>query len=189
MSPTINLPRLQTQRLLLRPLEVDDAPQIVKLAGDRRVAATTLNIPHPYGMDIAEDFIYAVRHDMQKKRGYVFAITKQRENKLLGCIGLTLQRIHMSAELGYWLGVPYWGKGYTTEAAKRLVDFGFEDLELNRIFAVWFTDNPASGRVLEKCGMKHEGVLRQHLMKWGEFKDAAHCGMLRTEWESYVQNT
>jgi len=180
---TNHSPRLQTKRLELRPLKSSDAAQIAKLAGDRRIAATTLNIPHPYEVDIAKDFIHATRHDMDKKRAYVFAITLQAEQKLLGCIGLTLQRMYMTGELGYWLGVPYWGQGYTTEAAKQVIAFGFEELELNRIYATYFTDNLASGRILEKCGLQHEGILRQHLMKWGEFKDLAHCGILRSEWK------
>jgi len=74
---------------------------------------------------------------------------------------------HRRAELGYWIGVPYWGKGYATEAARSVVNYGFSTLELHRIFASHVPANPASGRVLTKIGMRHEGRLLGHILKWG----------------------
>ena len=88
----------------------------------------------------------------------------------------------MRAELGYWIGKPYWGQGYCTEAARATLDFGFEQLGLNRIFAHHFARNPASGRVMQKIGMTREGRLRQHVKKWDAFEDLELYGILKDHW-------
>jgi RimJ/RimL family protein N-acetyltransferase len=85
--------------------------------------------------------------------------------------------------LGYWLGVQFWGHGYATEAANEMVRYGFDTLALHRIFASHFKHNPASGRILTKIGMKHEGCQREHLRKWDQFVDSELYGILRREWE------
>jgi RimJ/RimL family protein N-acetyltransferase len=87
------------------------------------------------------------------------------------------------AEIGYWIAVPYWGRGYATEAAAEIVRYGFEERNLQRVFACHFTRNPASGRVLQKAGMKYEGTLRQHVRKWDEYVDVAFYGVLRHEYD------
>ena len=92
--------------------------------------------------------------------------------------------MHDSAELGYWIGVPYWGNGYATEAAREMLDYGFETLKLNRIFASHFKPNAASGRILRKLGMLHEGCQREHIRKWDQFIDSELYGMLRRDWEN-----
>ena len=83
--------------------------------------------------------------------------------------------------MGYWVGVPFWGQGICTEAARALLGFGFGDLNLNKIHAHHFTRNPASGRVLQKLGMKYEGQLRQHVLKSDRFEDLFSYGILRSE--------
>jgi [ribosomal protein S5]-alanine N-acetyltransferase len=102
---------------------------------------------------------------------------------LYGGVGLRIEREHSRAELGYWIGLPYWGKGYATEAAKALVQYGFEILGLHRIFACHFARNSASARVLQKVGMRHEGSQRAHIVKWGEFIDLEIYGMLASDAE------
>ena len=87
-----------------------------------------------------------------------------------------------SAELGYWIGKPYWNSGYATEASRAVLKYGFEVLGLNRIHASHFRRNPASGRIMEKIGMKYEGCLRQHFKKWGKFEDLETYGILRSEY-------
>ena len=99
-------------------------------------------------------------------------------------MGLRIDQAHRRAELGYWIGTPFWGRGIATEAAKEMLRYGFEELRLHRIFAEHFAHNPASGRVLAKIGMKHEGCHRRHVLKWGEFVDAEQYGILREEWKS-----
>ncbi|MEK3990379.1 MULTISPECIES: GNAT family N-acetyltransferase [Robertmurraya] len=84
-------------------------------------------------------------------------------------------------ELAYWVGKPYWGQGYGTEAAKALLRYGFEVLQLNRIYAQSFTTNPGSWRIMEKIGLKYEGTLRQHASRFGEYYDLAQYGILKEE--------
>jgi len=112
-----------------------------------------------------------------------FAIVRRTAPPLLGAIGLQLNLQHTNAELGYWIGKPYWQAGYCTEAARAVVTYGFESLGLHRIHAFHMTRNPASGRVLQKIGMCHEGCLRQHVNKWEVFEDLALYGLLKSERE------
>jgi ribosomal-protein-alanine N-acetyltransferase len=174
-------PTIRTERLILRPLTLADAQAVHRLAGDRAIADTTLLVPHPYPKEAADVFITGVTNDWVDKKSAVFAITLQNTGELRGTIGLVLEQKHARAEMGYWVGVPFWGQGICTEAAQRLLQFGFETLELNKIQAHHFSRNPASGRVMQKLGMKHEGHLRQHVRKWDRFEDLELYGILRSE--------
>ena len=108
----------------------------------------------------------------------VFAITRKEDGRLLGAIGLRIEAEDQRAELGYWVGKPYWGQGFCTEAARATVDFGFQRLGLHRIQACHFARNIASGRVLQKIGMAREGRLRQHTRKWDAFEDIEIYGII-----------
>jgi [ribosomal protein S5]-alanine N-acetyltransferase len=101
---------------------------------------------------------------------------------LIGGVGLNLEHDHQRAELGYWIGLPYWGHGYATEASRAMMQYGFEELSLIRIYAQHFGNNPASGRVLTKLGMRYEGCQRQHICKWEEILDLELFGITRQEW-------
>lgn len=175
-------PVLESARLLLRPFSAADAPEVQRLAGSRAIADTTLNIPHPYEDGMAEAWI--ARHPAAFDAGELatFAITLKAGGALLGAISLTIERRFDRAELGYWIAEPYWGNGYCTEAAHRVVDYGFGELRLNRIHATHLARNPASGRVMQKIGMTKEGLARQHSKKWQEFEDLVLYGLLREEW-------
>src|SRR5688500_15729272 len=170
---------IQTARLTLRPLTLDDAERLHELVTAREVALNTLRIPHPYPEGMAEEWI-GKRKEQEADGEFAFAID---DGALVGVIGLHLKRDDDTAEIGYWLGVPYWGRGYASEAAAALIRFGFEALNLNKIYAGYFSRNPASGRVLQKCGMRYEGTLRQHHKKWGEYVDLEFYSILKNDWE------
>lgn len=174
-------PTLHTRRLLLRPFAPEDAPALARLAGDAEIAANTLTIPHPYALSEAETWIAG--HPDRWARGVAatFAIVLREAGELAGAIGLMLDPPHAKAELGYWVGKPFWGAGYCTEAARAVVELGFRELGLNRVHAHHFARNPASGRVMQKIGMRHEGRLRQHVRKDGVFEDLEAYGILREE--------
>lgn len=174
-------PTLNTARLLLRPFCTSDADDVQRLAGDRAVVDTTLNIPYPYEDGMAEKWISNHRDWFEQGKQAVFAITLQSDGVLLGAIGLRITPDDQRAELGYWIGKPYWGQGFCTEAARAIIGFGFECLELNRIYAHHFARNVASGRVMQKVGMSHEGHLRQHVKKWDAFEDLELYAVLRTD--------
>ncbi len=168
---------LETARLALRAFCESDIPELVPLIGAREVAATTLRIPHPYEETHAREFLASV----PKENGLRLAIRLRSDGRLCGGIGLHPQMEHRRAELGYWIGVPYWRNGYATEAAQAVVRHGFEHSKLNCIFASHFRQNAASGNVLRKIGMRHEGCLRQAVLKWGEFIDLEMYSILREE--------
>ncbi|HEY44041.1 MAG TPA: GNAT family N-acetyltransferase [Anaerolineae bacterium] len=176
-------PFLETDRLLLRPFSLSDAPIVQKLVGDEAIAATTLNIPHPYEDGMADEWIGSHQEGFEKGEAVIFAITLRDGNALIGAIGLEINQQHERAELGYWIGKPYWSKGYCTEAAEAVVRFGFDKYKMLRIHAAHFSNNKASGRVMEKIGMKHEGRLRNHIKKWGRFEDLEVYGILREEFK------
>ena len=111
----------------------------------------------------------------------MYAITLQATGELAGAMNLAIVPVHARAEIGYWIGVPYWNDGYCTEAARALVAFGFDTLDLHRIESRHFVRNPASGRVLVKLGMRFEGVHRDAIRKWDRFEDMAHYALLATD--------
>jgi len=178
------LPLLESDRLLLRGFELTDAADVQRLAGAREIADTTLNIPHPYEDGMAEAWIAMHQPAFEAGTLAPFAITGKSDGALLGAISLKIERDFARAELGYWIGKPYWGAGYCTEAARRVLRYGFTELNLHRIHASYVPRNPASGRVLEKIGMLQEGIARHHLVKWGQFEDLVQCGLLRSEWQN-----
>jgi RimJ/RimL family protein N-acetyltransferase len=172
---------LKTERLSLRKYREGDIPAMAALLGAREVAATTLRIPHPYTEAHAREFL-----EKQASRDglHWFGMFLHDAGKLCGGIGLTVEEEHRRAELGYWIGLPYWGHGYATEGAREMLRYGFAHLKLNRIFAGVFGGNTTSERVLMKIGMKHEGTARQHFLKWGEYLDDEQYGILASEWRA-----
>jgi RimJ/RimL family protein N-acetyltransferase len=175
-------PTLTTPRLVLRPFTARDAPDVQRLAGDRSVAATTVNIPHPYPDGAAEVFIASQEDAFAAGTGATFAVTDKATGDLLGGVGITITARFRHAELGYWIAADRWGRGYATEAAAELLRYAFEDLGLHRVYARYFPRNPQSGRVMRKLGMTPEGRLRGHVFKDGAFEDLEVCGILAEEW-------
>ncbi|MCK6619092.1 MAG: GNAT family N-acetyltransferase [Calditrichaceae bacterium] len=176
------LPTLTTPRLLLRAFTFEDAPEVQRLAGEREVASTTLGIPHPYENGMAEQWISTHREKFEQGQEIIFALELRSDRTLVGAIDLRLKTAHDRAEIGYWVGKPHWNRGYCTEAAAALLAYGFETLGLNRIMAHHLSRNPASGRVMQKIGMRHEGRLRQHTKKWEVYEDIEIYGILRSEY-------
>ena len=177
----MRFPHLKTERLTIRPFQMEDAPRIRQLAGAREVALNTLFIPHPYPDGAAEEWIASQAVKLQEENSLNLAIDN---GEFIGAIGLQIKKDHNHAEIGYWIGVPYWGRGYATEAVGAMIRYGFQELKLNKIFAAYFARNAASGRVMEKNGMRHEGTLRQHQKKWNEYVDLEFYGILSEDWMS-----
>jgi RimJ/RimL family protein N-acetyltransferase len=147
-----SIPVLETERLVLRAPRLEDAKAVAQLASDRRIAENTARIPHPYALADAENFIASVnRADGE----IAFLIT--REGVVLGACGIGMSE-REAPDLGYWLGVPFWGHGYATEAVRAVIDHAFADLGYDALGAGARVTNPASRRVLEKCGFQWTGV-------------------------------
>jgi len=188
------VPRLYTPRLTLRGFSWADVPRVQELVSERQIAAGTFRIPHPYPVGAAETWFEHQARAVGEGRSFTFAVTLTgtrspgREHDLtdtghlIGTVALELELDHYRAELGYWIGTSYWNKGFATEAARAVLNFGFSRTQLHRIVALRFADNAASERVLQKLGFVQEGVLRQERFKDGRFRDVVTCGMLRDEW-------
>ena len=177
------LPTLKTDRLILRPFTLEDAARVKLLAGDWQVAATTANIPHPYEEGMAEEWIKTHQGAYDSGKYLTLAVVLKSDEFLIGAISIQISRANNLGELGYWVGVPYWSQGYCTEAGQILLKYGFETLNLNRIQARHITRNPASGRVMQKLGMQHEGTLRQSIFRWDTYEDAEMYAILQEEFK------
>lgn len=176
----MSIPELYTERLTLRPYRTHDAARLVELLADRDVSRTTLNIPYPYTPDDAVKYIsFATSVDTED--GYMWAITHNAE--IIGGISLRIERRHNRAETGYWVGKSYWGKGFVTEAVKAILKFGFDKLNLNKIYAQAFPNNPASSRVMEKVGMQYEGCLREHVRRDSIYHDLRIYSILKEDYD------
>lgn len=174
---------IETERLRLRLLTPDDAPTLVVLNNDEDVARGTLTCPYPYSLADAERWLA----DIPEKRWHegwptLFGVELRTGGALIGSIGLTVEPPHRRAELGYMFGKPYWNKGYATESSRAMVRYGFDILGLNRVYAGHWGWNAASGRVLEKIGMRREGRLREHYIRFGLVQDSVKYAILRSDY-------
>ncbi|HEY2830216.1 MAG TPA: GNAT family N-acetyltransferase [Thermoanaerobaculia bacterium] len=174
-------PTLHTKRLTLRPMTLADAPELHRLVNDVEIARNTATIPHPYPAGMAAEWIAGHQEKFDKNIEIVFGIERREDGAFLGVIGI-LPEPHDMAEFGYWIGQEYWNRGYATEAAAAVIDYGFRILGVNRVEAIHFTRNPASGRVMEKCGMHCEGTLRQARKKWDEYLDVKVYAIIRSDY-------
>jgi RimJ/RimL family protein N-acetyltransferase len=142
---------IKTERLVLRVPRPRDVEPIAALVHNRRIAENTARIPHPYGIDDAAQFVATVN----RRRGEACFVVLF-EGVPIGCCGVEPR--DDGAELGYWLGVPYWGRGFATEAARAVIDHAFGELRHETLQSGARVTNPASRRVLEKCGFQWTGV-------------------------------
>jgi RimJ/RimL family protein N-acetyltransferase len=177
------MPELFTKRLKLRPFRIADGPNVERLAGDRKVADTTLNIPHPYPEGGGALWIATHADGWNRGERLTLAICSRNDpDELLGAISLHISPEHLHGEIGYWLSTNSWGKGYTTEATNALVEYAFTTLKLHRVYGRHFTRNTASGRVMQKVGMQLEGINRDAFVKGSGFEDVAMYSILDSEW-------
>ncbi len=176
-----NRPTLRTERLTLRPFTLADTPTVQTESGRFEIADTTWSIPHPYPDGLAEEWIAKHAEQFAAGTNLEIAVTLSESGELVGCIGMSIQDNCQRADIGYVMYVDHWRKGYCTEAARAVVRYGFDQLELNRITGHHLTRNPASGAVMQKIGMTHEGTLRQHVKKWDKFEDVECYGILASE--------
>jgi ribosomal-protein-alanine N-acetyltransferase len=145
-------PCIESDRLKLRPYTLDDSKKIQLLAGDIRIAKETMNIPHPYEHDMAVLWIASLEDQWRNGERVEFAIIVKETDEYVG--GMSFVEVNGDvAEIGYWIGEPYWNNGYCAEAGARLVEFGFAEMSLGKITARHLSTNPRSGNVLRKLGL------------------------------------
>ena len=145
---------LESERLILRPPRPTDIAGMVVWLGDFNVSRNMSRVPHPYHEEDAEMFVAGMGPQRQGWQ-HCFSVLRKSDGMFLG--GAGLQEQSGIVEFGYWLGTPFWGQGFATEAVHRLVTYAFEELNQETLHAGWFYDNPASGHVLAKLGARHNG--------------------------------
>ncbi len=176
---------IETNRLRLPEVSDEHVSAIQSAAGDRDIADTMISIPHPYPDGEAARFVARLKSDRVGGRAVGFAIETIEDDEFCGVIIIRdIDREHEQAEIGFWLARPAWGKGYMSEALSAVLRYGFQELNLNRLYAHHMVRNPASGRVLENNGFTQEAVLRERVQKWGVFEDVCLWAILRREWDA-----
>lgn len=174
---------LHTERLILRPFTLEDASSVEILASDIEMAKTTLHIPHPFPDDLAVHWIERYNEKMERGSSYSFAIVLKDSMQLVGCVMLFVAHNHKRGELAYWIGKSYWDNGYATEAANKMIEFAFQQLKVNRIWAAIMKKNIASIEVMKKLGLTYEGTFREHVLKWGVYEDIDYFGIVKSDFE------
>jgi [ribosomal protein S5]-alanine N-acetyltransferase len=174
---------LSTDRLLLRPFQEQDYEAVHAYASDPDVTRYTSFGPN--SPDETREFLRRSLENIHQepRRQYLFAVVLKEDDRLIGGTGLAVSADEPRiAELGFVLHRDAWGQGYAAEAARTLIDFGFEQLGLNRIYACYHPDNRASARVMEKIGMRYEGLLRECVFLKGSWWDFGQYAMIARDW-------
>lgn len=170
-----------TQKVKLRKLRATDAEELAALANNRKIWLNVRDrMPFPY---LAEDAAAFIKYAHDMKGGGIFGI--EVDATLVGAIGLHQNDdvYRYNYELGYWVGEPFWNKGYATKAMKLACKLGFEEFEANKICASVFDYNKASKHILTKFGFRQEGVFKEHVFKDGQFVDEHYFALSRSEYE------
>lgn len=172
------IPVLTTDRLVLRPFRDADAPAVARILSTPRMYEHTLRFQHPYPVETARSWIGQHNAWAERDLHLQWAITLP-DGTLIGTISLALERNPPQGDLGYWIGVDYWSRGYATEAARAVIAYGFDVLRLERVEATCFATNAASIRVLEKAGLRRETLLPKHIEDNGIMYDVLRFGLSR----------
>ena len=182
MTPSI----LKTKRLILRPFQLADAPDLQRLIGDYDVSKTLLVVPYPYVDGEAERFINSTLEETNRDTEMHWAITLDKN--LIGGSGLKMKPEEKTIMVGYWLGKDFWGKGYMTEALREIINYAFQSTQAERVEACHFASNPASGKVMQKAGMVFTEIRTQCYETMEGKQDGLHYSISRSQWEDLRQN-
>lgn len=183
MLTHIGTQEIKTERLTLRRFTIEDAkPMFDTWANDKRVTKFLTWLPHGT-LEVTESIVSLWIKDYEKADNYNWAI--ELEGKIIGSISVTeIDENSERVEIGYCIGFDFWGKGIMSEAAKAVIDFLFEKVNVHRVTITHATKNPASGKVAKHCGLTLEGVRREFFKSTcGEFLDIAVYSILRHEWQ------
>lgn len=176
---------LDTDRLILRPLTKNDAGDIYHHVKEYDIARWLVNVPHPYPKDGAIKYVRESTELMKKGLSYELPIRLKSTEEMIGIMAvLKVDRKNRNAELGYWIAKKYWNSGFATEAGIRVLEFGFNVLGLERMYAKCVPENKASSRVMEKIGMKYEGIFRHEILKNNKYYDMAYYGIVKEDWKN-----
>jgi len=178
-----HFPTLSTPRLHLRKIRKEDLPSLIQYCNNKNISDQIINIPYPYQEEDAISRMNFIFSGFENKERYVFAITLNTNEELIGEIGLHLDKINNSAQFGYWIAEPFWGKGIATEACSAILKFGFEELDLHKIYATHYPENIASGKVMLNNKMMKEGELKDHYKIDRVYRSVIQYRLTKQEYE------
>lgn len=174
-------PQLITPRLTLRKIDISDAKQVAHSANDKEIHDNTRSFPFPYSEKDAKNFIDFQEEMFLNRKGVIFGIYIEDPQKFIGAIGIDFSDISGEAEIGYWLDKSYRNLGISTEALKEIIDYSFNNLNLNKLFATHYLYNPASGQVLMKTGFRKIGIRPGDTMKNNKCPDVMYYELNREQ--------
>jgi len=173
-----DLPTIETKRLILRKCERKDIPAMYAVASNPNVTKYVMWNPHE-SIETTMEFVEGMLAQYADGTCHAWAICDRRTDAFMGLISLTsVKEKHRKCELGYWIGESYWGNGYMSEAAGALVDYLFHTLGMHRVSAGHLAENSASGRVMQKIGMRYEGVRREDVYLDGKYHDTVRYAII-----------
>ena len=176
---------IRGRRVNLRRLRKSDALSLRQYAKDREISRYT-SLPHPYRIQDAMSFIRQTHQKLRKGVAYELGIENKQRGRIIGMMSLFgIDKDNKNAEVGYWLGKRYWGTGIAKESLQLILDFGFNELKLRRIYAKVMHPNISSVKLLEKSGFSFEGRMRKHTFKNRRWIDHLWYGLLKEEWKRY----
>ncbi|KRP60613.1 GNAT family N-acetyltransferase [Pseudomonas orientalis] len=177
------LPRLSTPRLLLRALEMHQAQVLFTLVNGPEISDNTANIPLPYTLETAQDFIAGIADKYRTGELLNLGMHVHDTDEFVGMVSLRMNARHRYGHLGGWVAAHCRNRGYAAEAASAVMDFGFDELGLQRVGSQCFGRNKESARVMEKIGLRYEGCMRQAFLKNGVYEDLLGFAIVRDDWE------
>lgn len=186
MEPGQPIPRLESERLILRAFCLYDVNIYFKLISEPKVLQGT-DMPHPMDVSAIREWILSHSEYWKQRKDLFLLLTNKKNREILGSISLFTYEVHQKAEMGYWIAAAHWGKGYATEGCKTMLDYAFNTLNLHRMEANHLARNPQSGRVLEKVGFKYEGLHPDAYLKDGTFEDLMFYGLLKKDFQEFVK--
>lgn len=176
-------PIIETPRLRLRKLDRQDSADMYEYACREETTRYLLWNPHP-SIGYTKSYLIMVQRMYRNGGYYDWAVVEKESGKMIGTCGFSrLDERHGVGEVGYVLNAAFHHRGYATEAASAVIEFGFRKLGLNRIEARYMAENEASRQVMERCGMTYEGTLRQLMLVRGHYRDIGLCALLKEDYE------
>lgn len=179
-----NTPILETSRLIMRQPTLADVPAMIKYLNNPLISKTTLTIPYPYHLVDGKNWVNNVLKEWAEGTGCTFGIVLKNTSEYIGAMGLHTTVQHNRAEAGYWIAEPYWNQGYASEALKAILQFGFDTMGYQKIFATHIIGNESSGRVMQNAGMVPEGVLKDHYKKGDGYVTVVQYRITKEEYKS-----
>lgn len=168
---------IETENLIIRLIEYNDIYPMTNILNNFNVTKYLLEVPYPYSLKDAEDFVIYNMENFYPERLIIYTIIDKYTEEVYGVLSMNFSQVHNRGEIGYYLGEEYWNNGIMTEAIKGVIKYWFDE-GLKKITGNHFLFNKASGRVMEKAGMKKEGIARKHVKKDGKYFDLVFYGII-----------